>query len=49
MNGFSIRLPDILSATNCVGQKSDGSDEDGNPGQSSNLNPLGRYSRRPQL
>ena len=49
MNGFSNWLPDALSATNFLGQKLDGNEDNIQLLQTSNLSPLGRYLRCPQL
>ena len=49
MNGFSNWLPDALSATNFLGQKLDGNEDNIQLLQTSNLSPLGRYLSCPQL
>ena len=47
INGSTIWLRGILSTTSFLGQKLDGNEEKGYVSQSSNLNPLERYSRPP--
>ena len=47
LNIFFNWLPAMLSTTRFLGQKSDGSEGNGYLCQSSNFNPLGRYSRHP--
>ena len=48
LNVFFNWLPAMLNTTRFLGQKSGGSNGNGYSCQSSNFNPLGRYSRRPQ-
>ena len=39
----------MLRTMSFGGQKLDGKEDEGNPGQSNTLNPLGRYLRSPQV